>query len=496
MRKNAFFIFMLWSVSIGFVAAQNVTDVVRYSSFRPGGTARVLGVGGSFGAMGGDYGIININPAGLGEYKKSEFMFTPSLNLTNTQASLVADPTRRSDLSSSRFGIDNIALVISSEPSSSRLNYSNFAIGYSRIADLNRTFEYRGVSQGSITERFVERANGLTEDELDEWEAYPAYVSGAIFGDPNFPNQYFSDFVPTDFVDKQQTVSQRGSVSEINFAWAGNLDQKLNFGISMGIPIVSFSETKVYTELDPQDEIPIFNRLEYTEVLNTSGTGFNFKAGFIYNANRIFRFGASIHSPTWFRLSDDYFTNIEYDFTLDNGPERGRYESDPGFFRYKLNTPWRFVGSVGSIFELGALKGFVNADLEWLDYTSSSLDFTAFSSDPSEIRFTNEANNEIRQQLDRAAILRLGTELAYEKIRFRLGWERGHSPYRGETVSSHAYGFGFGIREDLFFIDFGVRIRSLAEGFNAYSVLDSDRNPLVNVENNRTNILITTGFKF
>jgi len=51
-------------VTVG-VTAQSLTDAVRYSTLIPGGTARAMGVGGSFGAMGGDFGVLTINPAGI-----------------------------------------------------------------------------------------------------------------------------------------------------------------------------------------------------------------------------------------------------------------------------------------------------------------------------------------------------------------------------------------------------------------------------------------------
>ena len=57
--KNIFIsiTFLLISCSL---SAQSLTDAVRYSRFQVAGTARTAGVGGSFGAMGGDFGSLNI----------------------------------------------------------------------------------------------------------------------------------------------------------------------------------------------------------------------------------------------------------------------------------------------------------------------------------------------------------------------------------------------------------------------------------------------------
>ena len=71
--------------------SQNVGDAVRYSSYDPIGTARTLGVGSAFGAMGGDFSVIGINPAGIAEYRVGELNFTPSIASSNINAFFVDD---------------------------------------------------------------------------------------------------------------------------------------------------------------------------------------------------------------------------------------------------------------------------------------------------------------------------------------------------------------------------------------------------------------------
>ena len=61
------------------VFAQNIDDVVRYSQTNTGGTALSLGMGGATGAVGGDFSSTSINPAGLGLYRQSELVISPSI---------------------------------------------------------------------------------------------------------------------------------------------------------------------------------------------------------------------------------------------------------------------------------------------------------------------------------------------------------------------------------------------------------------------------------
>lgn len=480
-----------------FLYGQNITDVVRWSETSPGGTARTFGVGGSFGAMGGDFSVININPAGIGEYAKGEFMFTPSINLYDSDAYLVGDKASVRKEEKSSLLIDNIGLVTNRNPIGSQWTHSNFAIGFTKISDLNNSFYFNGKTAGSITEEFAEYANGRSIDDLDDFRAWPAYRVGAIY-DFDEDGNYETDFQesPMQPIDKAQYVDQDGYINELSFAWGGKYDNRINFGVSVGVPFVSFEETKVYSEIDPDDEVGLFDELEFTEYLNTSGVGFNFKAGMIYEVSKLIRLGGAIHSPTWYTLNDDYYTAIEYQYT---GNEANRFDhrSPDGSFRYSIQTPWKVVGSLGSIYRIGDdIVGFVNADVEWLDYAEAELDLTTHSNSSVEATKTNLLNREINQRLGSALNLRLGSELGYNKLRLRAGIESAESPFVNDSDRINSISFGIGLREDRFFIDAGLRIRNQTTGYLPYTVLDKERDPLVNVEHRSARFLITAGFKF
>ena len=56
----------------GTAFSQSQLDAFKYSQTELNGTARYLGMGGAFGALGGDISAMNTNPAGLAIYKSSE----------------------------------------------------------------------------------------------------------------------------------------------------------------------------------------------------------------------------------------------------------------------------------------------------------------------------------------------------------------------------------------------------------------------------------------
>ncbi len=495
MRKLYTVVVFVFSAT--FLFAQNMSDVVRWSLHKPGGTARTFGVAGSFGAMGGDFGVMNINPAGLGEYAKGEFMFTPSINITDSESFLTADNQSKITTDKSTFKIDNIGLVISRNTAGSNWTHSNWAFGFNKISNLNRNFQFEGSTVGSITEEFAEYANGKSLDDLDNFRAYPAYNVGAIY-DANGDNFYETDLqeFPNKTVNKTQIVDQEGYINELTFGWGGKYMNKLNLGLSMGIPFIRFEETKIYEEDDPGNEFAFFDDLTFTEYLNTSGVGVNFKAGFNYEFSKLFRLGAAIHSPTWYTLNDDYYTNLEYAFT-DDGQKRFEHRSPDGSFEYEITSPWKVIGSIGSVHKIAPkIYGFINADIEWLDYSESSIDLTEHSSSPDDAKLSTEINNDINLFLGQSLNIRLGAELAYQKFRVRAGFESSQSPYNAEDDRNNAYAFGLGIRENKFFIDFGMRFDEYKEGYMPYTVLTEERNPLVNIESVTKRFLLTVGFKF
>jgi hypothetical protein len=73
---TAFFSIALYS--------QNEIDALRYSLINYGGTARFAGMSGAYGAVGADFTSLSQNPAGIGLYRKSEFMITPVFSSNNT----------------------------------------------------------------------------------------------------------------------------------------------------------------------------------------------------------------------------------------------------------------------------------------------------------------------------------------------------------------------------------------------------------------------------
>ena len=81
-------IFALAIVSLAMtsIQAQDINDALRYAQTDLGGTARFRAMSGAFGALGGDFSAINVNPAGSAIFANNQVGVTLSNYNTNNSS--------------------------------------------------------------------------------------------------------------------------------------------------------------------------------------------------------------------------------------------------------------------------------------------------------------------------------------------------------------------------------------------------------------------------
>lgn len=489
-KKITSSIFLL--LVIGSLHGQAVSDALRYATLYPGGSARVIGAGSSFGAMGGDFGSLSINPAGLADYRSSELVFSFSFNGGST-ASMLDGLSQVTD-HQTEPNIENLGIVIHTSPFGSTFQTSNFAIGLQQYNSYNESFTFNGQTEGSITDRFLELSNGFAPEELDQFEGELALATEAILQDGE--TTYISDFIPSDIVNKSQEVSRSGKYNELVLAWAGKMQNSLSIGVGIGIPFVSFEEDKTYFESDPTDAVPFFDRLSFTERLSTSGAGINAKIGLGYTIQRIIRLGLSYQTPSYLKLDDNFDTALEYTFTDIDGTVSTSDVSPDGRFDYRLRTPSRLIGSIGALINTDKIKGFVNLDAQYINYAGSRFNLTAFSDDPGEAQFQEQLNSLINNQLESTLNFNLGGEVAYKKLRVRGGvgiYSTGE--VADQSSSDKIYSAGLGLRENRFYIDLSYQKRDFREEYVPYRLSDPSLQQTVSNQTDVSKITVTVGYK-
>ncbi len=489
------FLFPLFFLFCLSANAQVIADALRYSTVDYAATGRAIGAGGSFSALGADFSLVGSNPAGLAAFRKGEFVVTPGWDIITSSAQFERATSGVSfGESKNRFSFGNLGIVMAKTSRSSKWKTFNFGIGFNRIATFHSDVDVQGTTEGSITERWVELSNGFFPSELDNFELGLAYDAFATFDlqDPegNSLREYQSDYIAGTALGKSQTVSTRGGISEIQLSLAANYNERLYFGGTLGLPFVNYEEEKVYVETDT-DPNSVFNQLTFRESVSTSGAGVNLRFGVIYRLNQQIRLGLSGHTRTAFTLDDNFGSGVLYDFTDPNFPiDNPQEETSPenSSFEYNLTTPWKVNGSAGFI--LGK-RGFVSAEVEYIDYSGASFNFDTDNS--ADIEYQNELNTSIDSEFQSAINTRIGGEYAFGIYRARAGVGLFGAPSE-EVDARMTFNAGLGFRKRAFFMDLGYQRNNLDNSYFAYRGR-SVQSQFVQNDVGKNHIVLTLGFK-
>lgn len=476
-----------------------VTDALRYSYLQPGGTARFIGAGGAFGALGADFSTLSQNPAGLALFRSDELVVTPGLRFSNTVSNFPGSDNIEE--SKSNFNIGNAGIVFNTNPIGSRWTTFNVGIGFNRQNSFHQSFYYEGLAAGSIMNDLYASAvadfvpNGPV-DQFDPFGAQLAYNTGAIYDPVINPGEQVDELAydfattPDAIINHAHSITTSGNMNEVVLSFAGNYDEKLMLGATIGVPVVNYVLDGTYEENDlAADQVQYFDRLQYTEYLRTQGVGVNMKLGLIYRPHALVRLGAAFHTPTLMGLTDNYYNTFTYEYTDGGGPNSNTDQSLDGTFDYRLRTPWRASGSAAFLFRK---YGFISADVELVDYSASRYNFTADVSSTGNEQLERIVNRQIQNSYRQVVNLRFGGELALDQFRLRGGVNLLGKPNEGETGFNTAYSAGFGVRGNAFFIDLGYRL-SKGQGSIRAPYAGS---PTVDTDNTTSDLVLTLGLKF
>jgi hypothetical protein len=489
MSKVLKFILLAGLLTPVLLKAQTFNDALRYSQTQALGTARFMGSGSAMGALGADFSVIGTNPAGLAGFRKSDLVISPGFWSVRTRSQIQGSKDPAFDESANRIGLSNVGVVVASNPPGGKWTTINFSFGLQRVADYQQEFSFDGRTEGSIVERFTALADGRALSELSDFEEGLAFDAGAIYG-PGTNGLYNNDVqsTPGFTLQKSQFGTLRGRSNELSLALSGNYAEKAMLGFAIGIPFYQFNSDKSYQELDPMDLIPVFDRLEYREILRASGTGVNAKFGAILMPIPQLRVGLAVHTPTLLNITENFNNTIQYTYSLPTA-RTTTAESPQGRFEYRIITPWKALGSLGYIIPG---FGFISAEAEYVDYSNASF---AFKNASLEDRiYQRELNDDIKRRLGGALNIRTGIEYAYSIWRARAGLTWEGSPFRGDNQYNFGYSLGAGIRENAFFADIAFVRRGREELYSPYAIANAPRTDVF--QQVRSSLLVLTiGFK-
>jgi hypothetical protein len=271
---------------------------------------------------------------------------------------------------------------------------------------------------------------------------------------------------------------------------------KLFIGGSLGLLTVRYEQDRAYTETSAPEE-PYLNTYTLNDYFKTSGSGINFKVGLLYKPIYVLRFGATIQTPTFISLTDNYSSSIQASYKPNSGlPSFISDETMDGTFEYNLTTPFRTSG--GLAYFIGKY-GFVSADVEYVDYGNarfSIADDNPYGISPGTGYFQGE-NRVIESKYQGAVNYRIGAEARFDIFRLRAGFALYGDPYKNSNVDRDRKYFtgGFGIKEKNYFID-AAYIHSTYNNYYSPYTLNNNSQPVVSTEVTNANFVVTAGFTF
>lgn len=481
-----------------FIQAQDFADALRYSQLQTQGTARAGAMGNAFGALGGDFTSVSINPAGIGLYRSDELTITPKSSQTRTESSYWNNGAEDTDYKFTLNNFSYVSTVPAMSGSELGLISINLGIGYNRLKEFNsNAFVIGNKIDGSYLDYFADNANrGIWSDHYEKL----AWKTDVLLHDDD-NDVYWHDIQDAGYGQNQRkAISKSGSIDEYSFAAGVNFNHKLYLGASFGMTSVYYRETSTISETDAQGNIPYFNDFAFNSYLRTYGYGNNFKFGLIYKPIQAIRLGVSIHTPTWYRLHDSFETSMQSSLTYDDG--QGNYDerSPINYYDYNLETPMRTTFSGAFVI---AKRGLISVDYELIDYGKAKLRHGGDGYN------FNEENMDISHIYKTSGNLRIGGELVLSKaISLRGGYEYQQSAFNANAFgvrqpNSNAnlmvYSGGLGFKSGLFFADLAYRYSTIDHYDFPYTTPVSEDFPapkIISFKTVKNDVLLTIGYKF
>lgn len=533
------YIFLFAALTALTVNAQTQYDAFRFSESELNGTARFVGMGGAMGALGADISVMSTNPAGIGLFRGHDFSTSFSFNNTKVGSSFggVTMNEKKNNMS-----FDQIGFVYSSKIGNrTTLRYLNFGFNYHKSNNLNKLFSAGGFLDGlSQTYQIANMIGGAVGSlsEIDD-----IYNYGDING---VSNPYYNSYYPylgvmgvrTGLVgitndnsalkawngDRNYYNSrEEGGIQQYDFNLSFNVEDKMYFGVTLGIYDVNYKRTTLYEE-SIYDQSPDFQKphegfYQLNNYHRTDGTGADLKFGAIFRPidDSAFRFGFAIHTPTWYSLRDTYNSGIYSEITyqiFDETENVVKEETDmineniydyvdgETVQDYRLTTPWKFNLNMGTVF--GGIMA-VGAEYEFAAYNHCKL----YYYDGYEM---SEQNQYINEDVKGVHTLRLGMETritpafsvragynfssqAFKKTAYKaLAWNDMHTDVEyNNKYSQNTVTVGLGYAGRIFYADLAYKYNIYKSDFYPFS--DQDLMP-ARLTNERHQALMTLGVHF
>jgi hypothetical protein len=496
--------------------SQEPADALRYSWYTSSGTARQQAVGGAMTSLGGDLSAAYVNPAGLGFYKTGDFVLTPGFNFLNNKSTYYGR-TEKDSRNSLSFGVSGVVIGGEDNNRKNKKSSSAFALAINRTASFSSNLLYRGANtQNSYSQKFLEEISSQNDKDANSVaQNYPFGTSLAFNtywidtvngGSPG--NYQFQSRATIGNLLQENKVVNRGGITELALAFAGNLQDKVLFGATVGIPFLHYEKEATFTEADATaNTANKFDFASITDNLTTSGAGINLKLGMIYKPVEYVRLGLAVHTPTFYNLTDKYSTTVTANTEMYKGlltqESRIFTNNNDAEFKYWMFSPWRVMASASYVLreiqDVRKQKGFLTADIEYVNYRSASFTTDPDGDNSSDTKsYLKSLNKTIDNTYKGAFNVKAGGELKFTTIMGRLGVAYYGNPYKDLGHNEKGGRFqltgGLGYRNKGIFVDLAY-VHTMGKDIHFAYRLQHTAYTGAAVKSTNGNAVLTVGFK-
>jgi hypothetical protein len=450
------FAIVLSSIAISSIHAQDINDALRFSQTDLNGTARFRAMGGAFGALGGDFSALNINPAGSLIFANNQVGFTLT-DYNNNNDSNYFEKNTKAHSNSFALNQAGAVFVFYNEDTSSDWRKFAFSLNYENSRNLDNSIFSAGTNpNNSVDKYFLSYANGVAYgnlnnydfDELyyNEQQAYLGYKSYII--DPtttaNSNTSYYSNVAPGGNYYQENRIHSTGYNSKVAFNFSAQYSDKWLFGMNLNSHFLDYRQSSGFYESNSNPKYitgSTVDVIRFSNDLYTYGSGFSFQLGTIFKPVKQIRLGLAYESPTWYKLTDELSQRVTTSgYGLNSTQNNALYSSatiDPNttmiFVPYNLQSPGKWTGSFAFIF---GKRGLLSIDLSSKNYNNTTYrpkgDFAS-------------TNTYMNNNLTCTKEVRLGGEFKIKKVSLRGGYRYEQSPYKNRTTIGDLYGFSGGL---------------------------------------------------
>lgn len=415
----------------GSLAGQSMNDIynLQRSSILYG-TPRFMGMGGAFGALGGELSSTQINPAGGAVAVKSEVSITFGPEWYDNSTSFYGSKANTNPDSKFSLFQGGANFVFTNDNPYSSIAGFNVGINYSRRHNFNNEFSVEGRNR-TITDWFEGMPIGSSLVESFFRNAIDG-VNGTVTGlatDLGVLEVVGNDIFPSaDYlnIDQIARITTSGYSAVATFSAGMNLNNRVYLGIGFDYYSLELDNNNIqmdeygYTANDSYLFGGLSN-LYYDRFSGQTGWGSAVTLGIIGRVTDAFRLGFSWKSPTRFYIDENYSYGMGakfFDGTLNEGSENPTYYY-PNSYSFKTPSEWTFSAA----YVVGQY-GMVSVDYMLKDFSKMRFKSSGF-----------EAENQIiADQMQIAHTVRVGAEVRLFPVSLRAGFNYSSSPYKDLVV--------------------------------------------------------------